>query len=162
MSAVFSEGRMYRYRLDRILPRKIGRTVAFIGINPSKANEVDNDATLRKLMTFAYQFGAARFTVRNVFAYCATDVNELAMASDPSGPYNRKVLDQIYRDADLVILMWGSRMKVPERLRTAIAVERMMLNDHNRPLKCFGLTKLGDPRHPLMLPYSTPLEEFVP
>jgi len=48
------------------------------------------------------------------------------------------------------------------RLRTAIAVERMMLNDHNRPLKCFGLTKLGDPRHPLMLPYSTPLEEFVP
>jgi len=47
-------------------------------------------------------------------------------------------------------------------LYAVIAVERMMLNDHNRPLKCFGLTKLGDPRHPLMLPYSTPLEEFVP
>jgi len=36
-----------------------------------------------------------------------------------------------------------------------------MLCTSGKPVKVFGLTAGGDPKHPLMLPYDTPLVDWA-
>jgi hypothetical protein len=57
-SAVFSPDRRYRYHLSRVWPFGRG-TLCFIMLNPSHADEADDDATIRKCMGFAKRFGYA-------------------------------------------------------------------------------------------------------
>lgn len=163
----------YRYRLERAVPRRFmtdvdgifsGKTVAFFGINPSTADAETDDATVRKWRGFCERWGAARFIVGNVFAYRAIDVRELAQAQNPLGPENISRLLEITDDADALIPCWGSRFKLPEVLwhRVNLLEDRLRViaSASGKPLLCFGRTKSGDPRHPLMLPYITKLEDF--
>ena len=83
-SAIISHCGKYRYRLDRMVSDS-GPVYAFFGVNPSTADASVDDATVRKWRGFVQRWGGSRFIVGNVFAYRATDVNELATAVDPFG-----------------------------------------------------------------------------
>lgn len=160
--AVISQDHKYRYLLRRELFGPVGLTMAFIGINPSTADAHVDDATIRKLRVFAKQEGAFQFFVGNVFALRATNVIELARAGDPVGRDNAEYLGNIARLATVIVPIWGNRDKVPLRLRPQITATQSFLASAGVPMKCFGTTKSGDPRHPLYLPYTTKLQEFVP
>lgn len=165
MSATISECGRYRYRLARESrhPDRDGdMVVAFIGVNPSTADASRDDATVRKWRGFATSWGYTHFVVGNLFAYRATDVRELAAVHDPVGPCNDQHLRDLVMQADLVVPCWGSRDKLPPNLRHRIADVRQLLQACGRPARCLGLTSSGDPRHPLMLGYSTPLQDWAP
>lgn len=165
MSAVISECGLYRYRLEREThhPDREGRSVvAFIGVNPSTADATLDDATVRKWRGFATRWGHTHFVVGNLFAWRATDVGELARVADPKGPANDEHLAAMVADADLVVPCWGSRAKLPDRLRPRIDDVRALLRKCGRPVEVLGLTSSSDPRHPLMLGYCTPLQEWRP
>lgn len=161
--AVISECKQYRYYLHRYWPglgEQVTENVLFIGVNPSTADAEIDDATVRKWIGFCSRWNKNRFVVANLFAYRATNVRTLAEIDDPLGPENDQYLRDEIKDASLIIPCWGARSKLPKALHPRIAVVNQMLKDSGKTVMCFGKTPHGDPYHPLMLGYSTQLEEY--
>lgn len=158
--AVLSDCEKYRYRLERHVGWR-GPVHAFFGINPSTADASIDDATVRKWRGFCDRLMARRFVVGNVFAYRSTDVKQLASVSDPEGPDNSYHLGRIIAEADILVPCWGDSGKVPPSLRPTISKALGLLRGSGKPVKCWGITKVGDPKHPLMLAYDTPLVDFT-
>lgn len=156
MSAILSPCSLYRYRLDRTVGME-GPVYAFFGVNPSTADANTDDATVRKWIGFTKVWGGSRFIIGNVFAYRATDVNALASVGDPFGDDIGDHTTDIISDADILVPCWGNTSKVPPKLQFAFDVLMDALVSSGKPVMHFGLTKSGDPKHPLMLAYSTPL-----
>ena len=156
MNAVISSCGMYRYRLDRTVSDS-GPVFAFFGVNPSTADASSDDSTVRKWRGFTQRWGGSRFIVGNVFAYRATDVRQLATVEDAFGDLIGDHTTSIIAEADILVPCWGNTSKVPPSLRFAFDALMDALLSSGKPVKCFGLTASGDPRHPLMLGYSTSL-----
>ncbi|MEQ8772008.1 MAG: DUF1643 domain-containing protein, partial [Erythrobacter sp.] len=112
MTAIISDCGAFRYRLERELSM-FGPVGAFIMVNPSTADAENDDQTIRKVVGFASRFGWSRVIVANVFAYRATDIAELARASDPVGPDNSCHLREVMNDADEIVCAWGALAKLP-------------------------------------------------
>ncbi len=157
MGAVISDCGRYRYRLDRCFGMLVGPVYAFFGVNPSTADADVDDATVRKWTGFVRRWGGSRFIVGNVFGYRATDVRELARCADPVGRDNLAYLTMICAEADILVPCWGNETKVPRQLRHHFRITMDALDGLGKPVMCFGLSKAGDPLHPLMLGYDTPL-----
>lgn len=160
MSAIISPCGKYRYRLDRQIGAS-GPVYAFFGINPSTADASIDDATVRKWIGFTKRWGGSRFIVGNVFAYRATDVRQLARVEDAFGDAIGDHTGDIIAEADILVPCWGNTDKVPPNLRFAFDVLMDALIASGKPVKCFGATASGDPKHPLMLGYATPLIDLA-
>lgn len=161
MSAIISPCGQYRYRLEREVGMD-GLTFAYFGINPSTADAQLDDATVRKWIGFTKVNGGRRFIVGNVFGYRSTDVSALRHEDDPTGPENNAHLLGIIADADILVPCWGNSEKVPKHLRYRLNQVLGMLICSGKPVRIFGKTQSGDPLHPLMLGYATPLVEWRP
>ena len=152
----------YRYALDRTWDKNLRRAL-FIGVSPSTADGDVDDATIRKLIGFCKRNSIGGFTIVNLFAYRATDVRELKSADDPIGPENNDYIiihqQSVMRRWNpdlLVVAMWGNKTKLPKELRSRIdEVSHWFRPIMGQVLHCFGQTKSGCPRHPLMLSYDT-------
>ena len=157
-SAILSPCRTYRYRLDRTVGMT-GPVFAFFGINPSTADEVKPDSTVRKWEGFTKTWGGSRFIAGNVWPLRSTDVRVLADAPrwKDIERENWTHLRQIVAEADVLVPCWGDRAKVPRVMHNELDDLLGLLRRTNKPVMHFGLTKGGDPKHPLMLGYDTPL-----
>lgn len=142
-SALFSPCGTWRYALTRELGGR--RTVAFVGLNPSTADETRDDPTIRRCIGFARSWGFARLDVVNLYAFRATRPRDLWLADDPVGPENDDVLARALADADLVVAAWGIGAR-RERLADVAGLLAQ------RTLHALGVTKAGAPRHPLYVP----------
>ena len=156
--AYVSDCGKYRYSLIRHVGAGQLR-FAFFGINPSTADARLDDATVRKWRGYCERNNGALFEVANVFSYRATDVKELANVDDPFGGNEHwRVQESIIRSADVLVPCWGRQKKVADHLRPWIdELFGRLCDESNRPgkfLMCFGKTKDGDPKHPLMLGYD--------
>lgn len=160
-SAIISDCGLYRPRLDRDLGVP-GRVAAILGVNPSTADGETDDATIRKDYGFCRRNGIGRFIKGNKFSFRATDVKELRNVADPVGPMNDAYLEQMMREADIVIAAWGPLSKLPKHLRHRWKRVVMIARDVGKTLHCFGTAQDGQPRHTLMLSYDTPLVEWKP
>jgi hypothetical protein len=159
MSAIISSCELFRYRLERDLGQA-GPVVAILGVNPSKADATINDPTIRKDMGFGSRLGWSRIIKGNKFAFRSTDVKQLRSARDPIGPDNDMHLEQIMRDADLVVAAWGPLAKLPAALRGRWREVVKIADRVGQKLHCLGVADDGQPRHTLMLAYDTPLIEW--
>ena len=157
MSAILSDCRKYRYKLYRDVDMFGDKVIAFFGINPSTADESTDDPTVRKMRGFGERNNCKRFIIANVFAFRATDVNELATAIDPKGPDNQKHILDVIGEANILVPCWGSRDKIPKSLHKYLDEFLETLLASGKPVYCFGKTVSGDPKHPLMLGYDTEL-----
>lgn len=159
MSAIISPCWGDRYRLERdVAPT--GFVVAFFGVNPSRADASVRDQTDLKWTGFAHRWGARKYIAGNPFAWRSPNVRDLMAVVDPIGPDNDYHLAQIIADADLLVLCWGDRNKLPRDMRPRLDVVADMLLSSGKAVKVFGLTTKGDPKHPMMLAYDTPLVEW--
>lgn len=162
-SAEISPCGTYRYQLDRwavVAGRPFGPKVAWIMVNPSTADALSDDATIRKIKGFSERMGCNRFTVGNLFAYRATDIKALKTANAPIGPLNDEYLDRIIQDADRVMVAWGPTAKLPKNLRNRWRAFKLMADEYGIKLYCLGTAKDGQPLHPLMQPYSAEIVEW--
>ena len=91
--AVFSDDRRYRYILIRAW-RLTGRRAIFVLLNPSKADENQDDPTVRRCISYAKRWGYAGLYLLNIFALRATDPRVLQAPEtvDPMGSYNKDAL----------------------------------------------------------------------
>ena len=83
-SAVISECRLYRYRLDRVWDTGEAQ-VLFVMLNPSTADATVDDRTICRCMEFARAWGYGGLVVGNLFAYRATNPQQLKNVDDPVG-----------------------------------------------------------------------------
>lgn len=157
-SAVLSPCRQYRYLLGRQVSMLGSSTFAYFGINPSTADEQIDDQTVKKWIGFTKRNDGRQFLVGNVFAYRATDVNQIKKASDPVGESNQQYIEAVIASSDILVPCWGRRTKIPAELRGYLDSFMEMLLHSGKPVMCFGKTKSGDPMHPQMLGYDTSLE----
>lgn len=158
-SAIISACGKYRYRLERHGLAGSG-AIAWIMVNSSTADATEDDATIRKVIGFTERLGGGWAIVGNKFAYRATDVTELRRAADPRGPENDRHLEDIMRAAPVVIAAWGPLSKLPQHLRKRYVTVAMMAERLGVQLMCLGTAQDGQPRHPLMLAYDTPLQPW--
>ena len=150
----------YRYRLWRFdLVPGDQRTCTFVMLNPSTAGAFTDDPTIRKCVGFCKRWGFGQLFVVNLFAFRSTDPAQLRIAqatgADPVGEGNDWVVLCEIKAADRVVLAWGSHPEV----RTLVDKRKFALRDtlHLYPKKTvtLGWAKDGNPRHPLMLSYTT-------
>lgn len=164
MGAEFSPCRRYRYALTReSMDMRVGqsdRTLVMIGHNPSTADEVMNDNTIRRCIGFANDNGFRNLVMVNLFAFRATVPYDVPMDEDAIGPDNDAWLTAWMMQGDTVCCAWGGI----EHPIKAEAVERVrrIAELTGKPLHCLGVTKYGEPRHPLYMPKDSQLMEWKP
>ncbi len=151
-SAVLSDDRTYRYRLRRTWDDE-KPTVAFLMLNPSTADETEDDPTIRRCIGYAKRWGYGTLLVGNLFALRASNPAQLAEHPDPVGPENDEYLRSICSDDPLVVAAWGQNGTLDARGREVAALLDVEL---------FALetTKDGHPVHPLYQPLDADLERF--
>lgn len=121
-------------------------------LNPSTATEARNDPTLARVQARARALGHGGFGVVNLFALRATDPADLRGAPDPVGPANDAAILAALPWAGQVICAWGAHGAHADRGAQVAA----RLRDAGVALWHLGLTRGGQPRHPLYLPLSLP------
>lgn len=151
--AQFSEDRVYRYALWRIWDEEKAH-IMFIGLNPSTADEQNDDPTIRRCIGFARGWGYGGIYMLNLFAYRATNPKEMKEAADPVGPENDHFLEMYAESTGKIVAVWGS----PGAYKGRGYDVNQMLAALEINVWCFGMTKNDEPRHPLYLPKSTELE----
>jgi len=154
-TAFLSPCGQYRYRLDRIWDSTLP-IVLFVMLNPSTADADSDDPTINKCMGFAKRWGYGGITVTNLFAYRATDPKALKVVSNPYGMGNsacvKAIAWEVSHALGLVVLAWGAH---GEWLQEGRKTYQEMSAIPDIELLCLGTTKLGHPKHPLYLSYST-------
>ena len=157
-SAVLSPCGTYRYCLERRpWPPSGAGTVVFCMLNPSTADDRDDDPTIRRLRGFAAAWGYSGFTVVNLYALRSPDPAALKSHVDPIGPLNDHWISEKAAQAGAVVCAWGTHAD-PDRVA---AVVRTLL-DAGVQIQCLGTTKDGHPRHPLYVKGDTTLIPWPP
>jgi len=152
----FSKGGRYRYSLWKVWAPK-DRQVAFIGLNPSIPDRVKAETTISHCDHFARQWGFGGFYLVNLFALCTKFPTELFAAADPVGKANNATIIEVCSTSELVVAAWGVHGDHRGRDRKVIE----LLRETGIPLKCFGMCKHGQPKHPSYVPRESELVEFV-
>ncbi len=143
--ATFSPCRTWRYSLLRRWA-KGGDYAMFIGLNPSTADETQDDPTVRRCIRYAQDWGYNALYMTNIFAFRATDPRIMKGASDPVGPDNDETLIRLAADSGIVVAAWGNHGTHQGRENVVRHFERFRRNLH-----VLKLTKAGHPCHPLYL-----------
>lgn len=155
-SADISECGTYRYRLERWWAEAPAMSLGML--NPSKADAICEDPTIRRCIGFAQDWGYGGLIVWNLFALRSSDPRALRRHPDPVGPENDRHIVQAVLDprSGLTLVAWGT--KGGDRAREVLD---MLASFGKRP-HCLGLTKGGHPRHPLYVKADTQPVPFAP
>ena len=149
--ALFSEKRKYRYCLWRIWDEFLPM-IMFIGLNPSTANEEQDDPTIRRVVGFARSWGYGGVYMLNLFTYVTAYPAVLMKCNNPlmlSDWYLRLYAKEV----DKIVFAWGS---FPEAFERAEKVKGMF------PIAyCLGQNSNGSPKHPLYLKSDTRLRIYI-
>lgn len=152
LDAVFSPCRTWRYSLIRVWGDS-NNLAAFVGLNPSTADEKTDDPTVRRCRSWAKAWGFGGMIMLNIFAFRATDPRDMRKAEDPVGPGNDKALLENLQRCHLRIAAWGKHGGYLERGEVVLKMMQSV-----GLVKCFGLNGDGSPKHPLYQPNDVKLK----
>lgn len=133
-------------------------TCLFVMLNPSTADGEQDDPTIRRCVGFAKSWGYDRMEVVNLFAYRATNPSELLALNhddEPWGPDNQRQIHlAMDRSVNRIVLAWGAHGSHLGQDETVIGwiEDYAEFCEHPIEIVALGLTKDGQPRHPLYLP----------
>lgn len=155
----------FRYVLGRRFVERQDRPLRLcVWMNPSTADDKEDDASIRVGMGYAWRWGDGGILVVNVLDLILTDSTKLPSHEEATGPEH----DRYVRDALLgvhgavqkeVLCGWGDAA-------AGAAAERMLFEIRHAGLvpAALALTKSGNPAHPLRKSkdlVSRPIEELL-
>ncbi len=155
--AVFSADKAYRYRLTRTWGSS-GTHATWIMLNPSTADALTDDATIRRCTAFTKAWGLDGLIVVNLFALRATDPRELRRHPDPVGPANDQFIADALHPWSVVVAAWGANPIADQRTDEVMAI----VAERAGGASCLGVTKAGFPRHPLYVRSDAELAYYEP
>lgn len=154
-TAVFDGSGEYRYQLDRRW--QDGPNVAFVMLNPSRADAHCDDPTLRACLQFAQRWRFGSLTVVNLFGYRTPHPKVLTQVRDPIGAENDAYVKAAASRAERVVLAWGNWGGLKRRDRAILS----QLEPYSEKLHYLQLNRSGHPRHPLYIKRDVPLSRYA-
>ena len=129
-----------------------GGSVCWVGLNPATG---DSDGkprpTLRKMVAWTKLWGGGEIVIVNLFAFRTTDPEALKAAArdgvDVIGSQNDEAIRAATSSAMRTVAAWGAHGRLLDR---GVTVAHLL----DAPV-CLGLTRRGEPRHPLYVPGTT-------
>jgi len=145
--AEFSIDKKDRYSLKREWDKSKNQ-ILYIMLNPSIADDKNDDPTIRRLIDFTRKFEYGGFLVGNIFTTITPNPKEIDRSKGISDKNFEELFKLIYK-VDLIVYAWGNTVEEPQPLKELVLSP-----------KCFGKNLNGTPKHPLYLPSSSSLESF--
>ncbi|GAG96682.1 unnamed protein product [marine sediment metagenome] len=135
-------------------------------LNPSTADANKSDPTITRCIGFSKLWGFGGIYVVNLYAlrtpYPKT-LFEALYRYNAKGPDNDHYIQKAAYDNSnaRAVMAWGANVyRDPNMLAQADRITNMIREAGLKP-QCLSITKNGQPRHPLMVPYSQQLEIYV-
>jgi hypothetical protein len=124
-------------------------------LNPSTADAIEDDATIRVCAGRAASMGLGGIDVVNLFALRSTDPKALYSASHPISapdkPYmNDGLIERVVKQAKLVICAWGAHGRHLQRDKIVLG----WLNEWGVVPHALKVNADGSPAHPLRIGYD--------
>lgn len=158
--AFFSPDHKFRFTLTRIWDQQ--KPVALVAmLNPSNANYVKDDPTIRRLTELLNSIGYGGYVVVNWSPFISSRPRAmLEYMNTPTAAQikvlekNNTIINKLARSHDTHIVAWGNQF--PKNLAVGKFLSgytsdfmHNMSGGYRNDLKCFGMTKSGAPKHPL-------------
>lgn len=153
--ALFTDYRKFRYALWRIWERT-GDYLLFIGLNPSTANDIKDDPTVRRLVGLAKSWRFGGLFVGNLFSLVTPNPTELFLSScveQMNGP-NDAAIKRMRELSTFAMVGWGNEGQYAGKKPEAV------LSLLGEPVYCIKTNKTGEPIHPLYSPLSSKLTRY--
>jgi hypothetical protein len=154
-TAVISQCLKFRYELGRSFVEAPNNPAIFCMLNPSTADSMIDDPTIRRCIQFAKDNGHDSLKVVNLYAFRSPTPKSLWLTDDPVGIDNDAYLMNLFSKHKRIICAWGGNAKM-ERVVEVYD----MLNKLGVEMYCLGTTKAGMPKHPLYIKGDQPFIEF--
>jgi hypothetical protein len=158
-TAIFNDDHTERYSLTRVWDEISSPSLmAVFGINPSKADAIVNDPTIRRVCSFGKRYGHTGIVMLNPYPRIETDSRKL---EHHDSARNATEVEFWMRSVTVgrVVIAWGAHRLMADR-QAAVCFALWGMRDED--LWCWGRTKGGYPKHPLYLPNSAELQVFSP
>ena len=147
------------------------KTIVFVGLNPSKANAANNDSTLKRIINFCSIWNYKNIYVINLFGLISKNPFQLSKSKDPIGMNNDlitlKVLEFWMKNINCDLwLGWGDKGQLNKRDRVVLKLIKNLSNlksnenNYSKRILSLGLSKKGNPLHPLYMPNESFLRPF--
>jgi hypothetical protein len=158
-SAIISPCGLYRYELRREWDSTSAPYISGM-LNPSTADDEIDDPTITRNCKRARSLGCGSLIVWNLGAGRSTSPKNWMAMADPIGPANdthiRRVLIECRERNGIAAIGWGALGSFMGRDQVALKIA----NAAGVTLQCLGITKNGQPRHPLYVADRQPLIEW--
>lgn len=150
--AKFNDDRSHRYMLIREwdLTRD---PILWIGLNPSTANEEEDDATIRRVIRFSQDWGYGVAVMMNLFTQVTPYPNELDIFDVGATLQNRADLWHMSQNTHQTVCCWGNFKQA--QFEGRVIAERLKYP------YCLGQNKNGSPKHPLYIRSDTKPKPFL-
>ncbi|HYR35196.1 MAG TPA: DUF1643 domain-containing protein, partial [Burkholderiales bacterium] len=120
----------------------------FLMLNPSTADEFKLDPSCTRARRYAERWGYGSVLVTNIFAWRATDPDEMKAARDPVGRGNDRAIVRAARESAIVVCAWGNHGAHRGRSDSV----RDLLAKAGIAPRVLRMNGGGEPAHPLYLP----------
>lgn len=177
MKAEFSDDRRYRYLLEMKYCNSLydtdrSKRAVVILKNPSAADTKAADTTIRKVETYIYHHmkDVLYLSILNIFALRATDAADVNLEFESSGekavvgPANDAAIRSISAGADYVVVAWGNRSGINEKLyENRIGKVKRILAEagQQRVYRVTGEKENVQPLHGMMWGYDYKLVPYL-
>lgn len=136
-----------------------GGTVVWILLNPSTADALEDDPTVRKCIAFTKLWGQqaglptyGSIIIVNLYSWRATKPKDLRGATTPYNDRTDKVIELCLRHADRVMCGWGANPALDKASRVSRVMGLIRAAGHTP--EALRVTQAGHPEHPLYIPYA--------
>jgi len=133
-----------------VLGKRSDKPLYAIALNPSTADDVTPDATVRKLMKFAEENGFNSFVLFNLYPLRATKPHALPKDMECDEMLLTQNIEKIAKlipnDA-IILACWGSNINIRKYLRRSLSLIAKELENKNCNWVAAGLTVCEDPVH---------------
>lgn len=148
--ATWSTCKRYRYTLRRTWSAG-DRIVAWLLLNPSTADETQDDPTIRRCINFSKSWGFDGLIIVNAYAWRSTDPAglrslECAAAGGPVGAGNDAAITTAVTESALTVCGWGGNLNLGDGRRAQLS--HLLAG---ADLTALRVNSDGSPGHPLYL-----------